>query len=57
VKPIYLNKKKAIATLTETLVKGAAAPLNEVYLMNKSAYLLRVIVLDKHWILLPAMDR
>ena len=54
---IYLNQKKAIETLTEKLVKGAEAQLNEVYLMNKSAYLLRVIVLDKHWILLPATGR
>jgi hypothetical protein len=56
-KPIYSNLKKAVATLIAKLVEGAAAPLNEVSLMNKSAYLLRVIALDKHWILLPATGR
>ena len=46
-KPIYLSRKKAVATLIAGLVSGAAAPLNEESLVNKSVSLLRVIVLGK----------
>jgi len=52
-----LNRIKASGTLTAKLASGAAKPLNEESLMNRSVCWLLAIVPDKHWISLPATDR